>query len=120
MTFYSELAATADQLIEEFGADATLKRVTAGTYSADTGGAAPTESSSPVMCVVFDFANKDIDGTLVISGDKDCYMRVKGGVAPRTGDVLVWDGMDYRVVGFKPLAPALVAVLWQLQLRYGG
>jgi hypothetical protein len=120
MGFYSDLAATADQLLGEFGADATLKSRTVGAYDAATAAATVTETSNTVKCAVFDFADRHIDGTLVLSGDKDCYIRTKGKVAPRTGDVLVWGGVEYEIVRFKPLAPALIAVLWQVQLRFGG
>lgn len=120
MGFYSDLAATADQLIGEFGADATLTKRVTGAYDAATGAATITETSSTVKCAVFDFADRYVDGTLVLVGDKDCYMRAKGGVAPATGDVVVWGAVQYVVVRFKPLAPALIAVLWQVQLRVGG
>lgn len=120
MSFYTELATIADQLIGEFGADATLKSRVPSVYDVATSSAVVAWTTSTAKCAVFDFPDRLIDGTLVLAGDKDCYMRTKGKVAPRTGDSLVWGGVEYDVVNFKPLAPALVAVLWQVQLRFGG
>lgn len=117
MGFYSELASTASALIAEFGAAATLKKQAAGAYNVATGAAAVTVTTYAVQCAVFDFPDRAVDNTLVLASDKDCYMSVKGGVAPALNDVVNWGGVDYTVVRFKPLSPALIAVLWQVQMR---
>lgn len=119
-SLYRDLAATANQLLAEFGASATLKTQGVATYDAATSSRVVPHVSKTVKCAVFDFADQNINGTLVLAGDKDCYMSASGGVTPRTGDVLVWGGVEYGIVRSKPLAPALIAVLWQLQLRAGG
>lgn len=38
-------------------------------------------------------------------------------VAPKQGDKLTWNGMDYEIVSFKEYKPALVVVLYEAQLR---
>ena len=45
MSFQSDMAATAHQLLTEFGADATLIKVVAGTYDPDTSSATNTETN---------------------------------------------------------------------------
>ena len=71
MTFYSDMAATANALIAEFGAPITLKRKTAGTLDKVTGieTGATTSTLTPNGLVTQYKANV-IDGTRIQGGDR--------------------------------------------------
>jgi hypothetical protein len=115
---YSEMAAVADELLTEFGATATMTRNTAGTYDTSDGTtAAPTTTVQTVTAAVFDYEQKYLDGTLILAGDKQAFLSPAGITAPLQGDVLTWQGTDYTVIAVKPLSPAGVPLLFELQVR---
>lgn len=115
MSFYSEMAATATELLAEFGAACTLKRQTTGTYNPGTGTTPVTTESLPTTAAVFAYPQRYIDGTLILEGDQQAFM--VPAVAPKQGDVLAWQGRDWQVIAVKPLAPAGVHCLYEAQLR---
>lgn len=118
MSFYSEAAASAHAVLVELGADATLVSKTGVVYDVATARAtAATTRSRTVRAVVFDYPQRYIDGTLIRQSDKQCYMSTVGAGLPKIGDAVVWGGVTHQVVNVKPLAPALTAVLFDLQLR---
>lgn len=117
MSFYAELAQTVQEILAEFGAETTLTKVTAGAYNPATGSAGETRTPRTVTAAVFDYETKYIDGTLILSGDKQVFMSVVGNEAPKPGDLLAWMGKDWRVITFKNLAPAGISVLYELQVR---
>lgn len=117
MSFYGNMAATAAGLITKFGASASLARVTPGAYDPATGTSTPVEVVQPVRCCVFDYDRKAIDGTLILQGDKQVYMSAVGVTPPAAGDILTWLGQALNVIAVKPLAPAGVDTLHELQVR---
>jgi hypothetical protein len=117
VSFYTDMAATANALIVEFGASASLARETPGAYDPATGTSTPTETVQPVRCCVFDYDRQAIDGTLILQGDKQVYMSAVGVTPPAAGDILTWQGAAYTVIAVKPLAPAGVDTLHTLQVR---
>jgi len=112
---YAEIAATAAEILSEFGSAAQLKVVNTGAYNPATGSASTSTAATDVTACVFDYAAHMIDGTRIVTGDKQAYLTAA--VTPKPGDVLAWQGVDYRVVTSKPLAPAGVLVLNELQIR---
>jgi len=112
---YAKTAATALRLLERFGAAATLKRQTAGSYDPATGSDTVTETSLSTTACVFDYAQKYVDGTLILAGDKQAYLA--SAPVPKQGDRLAWMSVDYTVIAVKAVAPAGAAVLYEAQLR---
>lgn len=116
MTFdYPATAATATRLLQRFGAAATIKRVTAGTYDPATGTTTPSTASLATTAAVFAYDQKYIDGTLILQGDQRAYLAP--GQEPKQGDKLTWQSRDYQVVAVKPVSPAGIPVLFEAQLR---
>ena len=117
MTFdYSRSRATADRLLTRFGQAATLKRPTSsGPAYAPVEG---TPTSYAVTVVVQDFANREIDGTRILTGDKK-VMVAKGSLAiePATSDTLVIGGVDHAIVEVRPLNPGGSVILYEVQAR---
>lgn len=115
MDFYDGVQEVATELLTEFGSIGQLKVVTTGAYNPATGSASTSTTPTDVTACVFDYAAHMIDGTRIVTGDKQVYLTAA--VTPKPGDVLAWQGVDYRVVTSKPLAPAGVLVLNELQIR---
>lgn len=112
---YPGTAATATRLLQRFGAAATLKRQTAGAYNPATGTSTPTVASLATTAAVFAYAQKYVDGTLIREGDQQAFCAPA--VEPAVGDVLTWQGSDYQVVMVRPVSPAGVPVLFEVQIR---
>lgn len=116
--FYGEIAATADEILREFGAASTLTRTVPGTYDPATGGTTPDATTVyPCTMASFPIDDKWIDGTRILTGDEEAYLSVIGLGDPLPGDKIPWRGATYAVVNAKVLAPAGQAVLYTLQLR---
>lgn len=115
MDFYDGVQEVATELLTEFGSIGQLKVVATGAYNPATGSASTSTAATDVTACVFDYASHMIDGTRIVTGDKQAYLTAA--VTPKPGDVLAWQGVDYRVVTSKPLAPAGVLVLNELQIR---
>lgn len=117
MTFYADMAATAGELLAEFGQDVTLVRGLTGAYTPATGTATVSGTNSYGKGVVLDYNQRDIDGTLVRQGDQRVYLSVDVGVTPQTGDSLLIGGQKWSVVASRTLAPAGTAVIHDVQVR---
>lgn len=112
---YPNTAATATRLLQRFGAACTLKRTGAAAYDPATGTVEPTVTSLATTAAVFAYAQKYIDGTLILQGDQQAFC--VPGVEPKQGDVVSWQSRDYTVISVKPVSPAGVPVLFEAQLR---
>ena len=114
---YAALAADAAGLISEFGAPATLKSITPGTYDPATGTSTPVETSTSVDAVVFPYTDRQIDGTMILAGDEQAYIGAVGITAPKPADTITWRSRVYRIVKVKDLSPAGTSVLFECQIR---
>lgn len=122
MSFYTELAGTVREVLREFGAAGTLSRETPGGYDPETGSTEDSVSSSAdVVAAMFDFEDKMAGtqfapGSLIEEGDKRVYADVPTGFTPTPGDALTWGDGTYYVKAVKEIAPARVAVMYELQV----
>lgn len=115
---YAELAATAAEILADFGATGQLKRKErSGAYDPDTGTFPETEVVQQITAVVIAMPQHLVDGTTVLQGDELAYLSAVGLTMPKPLDVMTWQGADYTVVNAKPLAPAGVNVLCEVQVR---
>lgn len=118
MSFYSDLAATAGQLIREFGAAASLKTLTQGAYDNATSTAAVTETTVGISAVVFPGAGyRYLDGSQVQEGDQYGFVSAVGVNPPKVGDTITWNGAPLGVIKSSVLAPAGINVLYEVGLR---
>lgn len=115
---YANTAATADRLLKRFGARVEMSRTLPGAYDPATGGpGAGTTTTQTVTAAVFDYPQRYIDGTKILAGDRQCFLSAVGVNEPLQGDRFTWDGKSMVVVAVKKLAPAGLAVLYELQVR---
>lgn len=116
MTFdYSEIAAEAHLLLQEFGAPATITIFGSPGYS--NGTATPSETVVNTTACVFAYPTKLIDGVVIQQGDQQAYVSAVGLTLPKAGDRFTWQGKAHTIVSVKPLAPAGTLVLCELQVR---
>lgn len=127
MTFYSEMAGVANELLTEFGQRVILQSTTRSPYDPVTGLAAAdvfTESSS--VGAAFDFSAamsgvKFAAGTTIEAGDRQLLLSPIGLASPPgVGSVVLLNGRaeTWRVVATKTLDPSGAApVLYECLLR---
>ncbi|AKJ28837.1 hypothetical protein [Caldimonas brevitalea] len=119
MSFYTEMAQTAQALLQEFGAAATISRQTPGEYDPAAGAPSVVDTSQNVAAAVFPYGDRFIDGTLILAGDQQAFVGAVGATEPQPGDTFLWAGTAYKVIKAKILGPAGSAVLYELQVRRG-
>jgi hypothetical protein len=111
---YLPLAKIALSQIENFGRDCTLTRVTEKTYNfttgENTGGSTSTET---IKAVVTDYTQEEIDGTLVLRGDKLYTIAAQDLTAPRLNDMI--DGL--KIVNINTIQTGDTALLYKCQVR---
>ena len=118
MTFnYAKTAATATRLLERFGQAVTLTRYGDAAYDPATGTTVPSETVYPATGAKLDYAQRDIDGTLIKVGDCRVYLAPNLAVTPQTGDTITIGAEVWKVVTSRPLAPAGTVVLHDAQVR---
>lgn len=118
MNFYDRMAATADRLLKKYGAPRELHRTTEDAYDPSTGVFnTGTDNVYSVFAAKFDYEQKDIDGTVIKTGDQRAYISPAATVTPQTGDKIEFDGVTWNVQASRPLAPATKIVLHDVQLR---
>jgi hypothetical protein len=118
MSFYSEMADVADELITEFGQTVTHKVQSGTAYDPDTGTTVVSYVDSAGHGCMVEFNKEVIDGTKVRIGDKLCLLSPIGVTEPKDGDLMVISGETWNVVPpVSVVAPAGVACLYEVQLR---
>jgi hypothetical protein len=118
MSFYTDLAATASQLIREYGASASLKTITQGTYDNATSKAGTADATVSVSAAVFPGAGyRYLDGSQVQEGDQYGLIAASVVNPPKVGDTIAWNGAPLGVIKSSVLAPAGINVLYEVGLR---
>lgn len=121
--FYTEMQATAQELLEDFGAPVTLTKEAIAGSGYDSNG----NPQAPIPAVSVSGVGARLNytgdtkqafveatGTVIMTGD--CRMLYKGG-APEIGMVVTLSGVKWRVVAFMPIDPAGIVVMYECQLR---
>ena len=123
MNFYSDMAATADNLLKQFGSPRTIVL----TREMPTGDAhnpgEPITKDYDVTAVVL---NKWMDGAeggrMVIESKRHLVMSANqpSGAAipitPATGDITTFDGFDWNVESAVPISPGGITIIYRLDV----
>ena len=119
MIDYASVAQEADSAIANAGTSLTIKRDTAGVTDPITGITTGGRITSYTATgVKLRFKNRDIDGTLVKAGDLRILLSVAGlNITPESTDTITVSGVDWKIIDVKPLEPAEIVVLYELQIR---
>ncbi|MGT2493126.1 hypothetical protein ACU4GD_28100 [Cupriavidus basilensis] len=122
MTFYQEMAETADELLREYGKQRVLRRLTPGQYDPDTGTVTEAVEDFPGTAALFDFELQSAGqafapGSLIQIGDKQCLLSPIGMPQPVIGNLLLDGAEVWQVMNVKTVNPAGTPVLHELHLR---
>ncbi len=119
---YTRLRSMSNQQLKDKGLACTITKQTAGTYSTSTGVASVSTSTQSAYGALFDYENKNIDGTLVKKGDRKLLLsalNTAGAVltAPSVNDTVTANSVTYTIVAIRPIEPSGVAVAYDCQIR---
>ena len=122
--FYDDMAATAADLLGEFGQAVTLSHTAPGSYDVATGtvsAGAPTTQT--VTGVEEGYSARSIDGTLIMMGDKKFHVSpldtAGAAITPPVAEdtITLADASVWTIKRCEALSPAGAPVLFTLQLR---
>ena len=121
MLFYSEMAATALEMITEFGQPVTITKTEPGEYDPDIGGEAPGASVEQIaQGILLDFTGLEFqNNSLIKQGDRKLKIAAKGlAWVPGLLDRVVAQGRNWSIVPpLKEVNPAGTPILYELQVR---
>ena len=114
---YGNLKVTARRLLKKFGQSMTLSRDVAGTYDPTTGSITNTVQTFVDFGVVLPYADgvSSVADSLIQSGDRQVFIQIS--TEPKPTDKITIAGVVHNVVTVKPLEPAGLNVLYELQVR---
>ncbi len=115
---YSSLADTSTRLIDRFGSNVTLHLTVIdgnGPFNPVTGTGGDTEEDETVKAVKLNFSSRDIDETLIKTGD---FMLLIDGIFELSKDDKVTvDGVKYAILRPMPLKPGDTRLLTKAHCR---
>lgn len=117
MNIYDDLQITAANLLSQFGQSLTITSKSAGAYNPATGTSIITGSTQSGIGAVFDYGTKDIDGQLILQGDKKLILSQVGITSINVDDLVTIGAKTYTVIMVKELNPAGTNVMYICQLR---
>lgn len=116
---YKKSQATATKLIKNFGQELILTHVDNGVYNPSTGLIPSVTTNQTGIGVLLDHGNREIDGTLILMGDKKLLLSAKDITKPEINDTCFINFVNYTIK--EPLIeinPAgTVPVMYKLNLR---
>ena len=121
--FYTKMQTTANKLLKGKGQAVTLSRQTAGAYDPATGTSTVVVTTQNGTGAIFDYEDKNVDGVLILSGDKRLLLSAMSSTgsaltAPEVNDTVTDAGAVVRTITrIKTLAPAGTVVMYECNLR---
>jgi hypothetical protein len=114
---YASLAVLADELLAEFGQSLTITSHSTGEYDPATGTTSSSATSHEGYGAVLEYTARDVNGTLVLQGDKQLLLSPDLIAAPEVDDVVTVGQIDYTIKSVKTISPAGVPVLYDCNVR---
>ena len=95
----------------------TITRDVAGTYDPATGTVVNTQATYTDYGVVLPYGDgsASVADSLIQQGDRQVFIQIS--TEPKTTDKITIAGMTFNIIAVKPLEPAGVNVLYELQIR---
>lgn len=117
MSFYSELAVVAAQLLAEFGQTVTIRRTTGKVASPVTGAVttAGTVQDLTTKGVLRKYPDAVIDGTRMTTSDRELVLADT--VQPLLTDKILIQGEYWTVQRVETVNPAGTAMVYKVQVR---
>ena len=120
MSFYSELADTADELLAEFGQPVTVTSFEMGQENSSTGVVSQPSTTFSATGVLLDydyrnFGESTVPYQAITAGDKRLLLTASNVV--NTGDLFQVDGVVYKAHVIKVVNPAGTRVLYDIWVQ---
>ncbi|WP_426126318.1 hypothetical protein [Pararhizobium sp. PWRC1-1] len=97
---YARMQATAARLIKSYGQAGTVTRIAPPD---PVNGGDPVETAYPATLVPMAYDARNIDGTVIKTGDVQIYISAVGmEIAPTVGDLITAAGAGYRIIDADP------------------
>lgn len=104
MAFYDDMAATALELLTEFGSAVTLPRTTGGSIDPVTGAVVSgSDATVTTTGMIKPYPDHLIDGTRIMRGDRE--MVLSNEREPLPTDTPTINGENWSIVGIKTVKP---------------
>jgi hypothetical protein len=122
MDFYSRMQQTANKMLKGKGQAIVITRQVSGAYDPATGTATVTTTVQNGYGAIFDYSDKNVDGVLILSGDKQLLLSAVNSTgtaltAPEVNDTVTAGGVVRTITRIKALSPAGTTVLFDVNLR---
>lgn len=121
MTFYSEMAVMALEMITEFGQPVTISKTVPGEYDPETGAEAPGATvEQTAQGILLDFTGQEFqNNSLIKQGDKKLKIAAQDLTwVPGLLDKVVAQGRTWSIVPpLKEVNPSGTPILYELQVR---
>lgn len=114
MAFYDEMAATAKELITEFGFDVTL-RFDNGVYNPVTASKTISNTDTATKGIFTKINNALRQDFTIIDSDRVCILI--SDVEPTKNAKLLIDGVAWQIVNTKQTKPASTTIVYFVQVR---
>lgn len=111
------LASGADVIIKKFGQTVTLSHSSYGEYDPELGTVANTISITVSKGVMFDYGEKEINGTTIIRGDKRLLISPIEITEIVIGDTITVGTKSYTVTEVIETNPAGTNLLFEVSIR---
>ncbi len=112
MSFYSDMAQLAIDMIGDFGRSMTLREY---AESGDPYDPVRTPSDTSIIGVVTNFKAMDIDGTLIQKGDKQIFVDAEN--VPTIAMDVVDNSTVYHIISVDEVKPGDTKILYKIQAR---
>lgn len=117
MSFATDMTRIATQLISHFGEAMTFSRAVKDAYDPSTGRAQTTNTITfSARCAPENYKKTEIDGQLVQRGDVKLTV-YKTSQVPEVGDIVTFNGADWRVIDVYQVRAQGMDVIYELQVR---
>ena len=121
MSFYSELADTARELLTEFGQPVQIRKYEVALPDPTTGIIAPpTVIMSTEVGALFDFEYRSFGESKALSSSVNATAKrliVSAGTELSPGDSIVVTGLEYKIHVIKSVNPAGTKVLYDMWIQ---
>ena len=117
MVLATPLRKVASKLMAKFGGEATIRRVTVGTYNTTTGTAAETTSDTVIRGVLEDVTLREVND-LIQAGDKRLIIAAADTAAvPTTADRVIISNRTLQVIEVRTIEQDNEPITYELILR---
>lgn len=123
---YARTKANTTRMLTRYGQSIVITTHSIGVYDPSTGASTDTTSTQSGIGVIFEWGQQGstpsygrsmIPSTLIIEGDKQCYLSATGITMPNINDTITdATGKVYRLKMIKELAPSGIAVLYECNI----